>query len=40
MSRELLLRLGEKKVYHLWKKGQVTQGEYRDVAMKCREINS
>lgn len=27
--------LGEKRVYHLWKKGQSTQKEYEDVAVVC-----
>ena len=35
---ELLLRLQKKKrVYVLWKKGQVTWGDYKEVAKVCRE---
>ena len=38
MKRELLLRLQEKKIiYLLWKRGQVTKGEYKDVLRICRE---
>ena len=27
----------KKKVYHLWKKGQATQEEYKDFTMLCRQ---
>ena len=38
MNRELLLRLWKKKrVYVLWKKGQATWGDYKEVAKVCRE---
>jgi len=38
MSRELLLRLRKKKrVYVLWRKGQATWGDYKEVAKVCRE---
>ena len=38
MSRELLLRLRKKKrVYVLWKKGQATRGDYKEVAKVYRE---
>ena len=38
MNRELFLRLEEKKrIYFLWKKGQATQKEYREVVKVCRE---
>ena len=37
-SLELLLRLWKKKrVYVLWKKGQATWGDYKEVAKVCRE---
>jgi len=36
MNRELLLRLRKKKRV-LWKKGQVTWGDYKEVAKVCRE---
>ncbi|KAF1528233.1 hypothetical protein FQV19_0007123, partial [Eudyptula minor] len=38
LNRELLLGLRKKRrVYRLWKKGQVTQEEYRDLVRSCRE---
>ncbi|KAF1606038.1 UNVERIFIED_CONTAM: hypothetical protein FQV16_0004848, partial [Eudyptes robustus] len=38
LNRELLLGLRRKRrVYHLWKKGQATQEEYRDLVRSCRE---
>jgi len=38
LNRELLLGLRKKRrVYHLWKKGQVTQEEYRGLIRPCRE---
>ncbi|KAK0682480.1 LIN1 transcriptase, partial [Pygoscelis papua] len=38
LNGELLLGLRKKRrVYHLWKKGQVTQEEYRDLIRSCRE---
>ncbi|KAF1595969.1 UNVERIFIED_CONTAM: hypothetical protein FQV16_0016447, partial [Eudyptes robustus] len=38
LNGELLLGLRKKRrVYHLWKKGQETQGEYRDLVRSCRE---
>ena len=38
MIQELLLRLQRKKrVYALWKKGQATWGDYKEVAKVCRE---
>ena len=38
MNRELLLRLRKKKrVYVLWRKGQATWGDYKEVAKVCRE---
>ncbi|KAF1517059.1 hypothetical protein FQV20_0009580, partial [Eudyptula albosignata] len=38
LNGELLLGLRKKRrVYRLWKKGQATQGEYRDLATSCRE---
>jgi len=38
LNRELLGRFSKKRrVYHLWKKGQVTQGEYRGLVRSCRE---
>ena len=38
MNRELFLRLREKKrIYLLWKKGQATQKEYKEVVKMCRE---
>ncbi|KAF1454703.1 putative RNA-directed DNA polymerase from transposon X-element, partial [Spheniscus demersus] len=39
LNRELLVELKRKKkrVYRLWKKGQVTQEEYRDLVRSCRE---
>ncbi|KAK4808514.1 hypothetical protein QYF61_005831 [Mycteria americana] len=38
LNRELLLGLRKKKrVYHFWKKGQVTQEEYRDLVKSFRE---
>ncbi|KFQ03373.1 hypothetical protein N329_05067, partial [Haliaeetus albicilla] len=38
LSRQCLLGLWKKKrVYHLWKKGQATQEEYRDLVRSCRE---
>ncbi|KAF1410082.1 hypothetical protein FQV24_0007536, partial [Spheniscus mendiculus] len=38
LSGELLQRLRKKRrVYRLWKKGQATQGEYRDLVRLCRE---
>ena len=37
MNRELLLRLREKKrIYRLWKEGQATQNEYKEVVRMCR----
>jgi len=38
LNREVLLGLRKKRrVYHLWKKGQVTQEEYRGLVRSCRE---
>ncbi|KAF1484195.1 hypothetical protein FQV17_0002995, partial [Megadyptes antipodes antipodes] len=38
LNRELLQGLRKKRrVYHLWKKGKATQGEYRDLVRSCRE---
>jgi len=38
LNREILLGLRKnRRVYHLWKKGQVTQEEYRGLARSCRE---
>ncbi|KAK1214166.1 LIN1 transcriptase, partial [Pygoscelis papua] len=38
LNRELLLGLRKKRrVYRLWKKGQATQEEYRDLVRSCRE---
>jgi len=38
LNRELLLGLRRKRrVYHLWKKGQATQEEYRGLVWSCRE---
>ena len=38
MNQELLLTLWQKKrVYVLWKKGQATWGDYKEVAKVCRE---
>jgi len=38
LNRELLLGLRKKRrVYHLWKKGQVTEEEYRGLDRSCRE---
>ncbi|KAF1468727.1 hypothetical protein FQV17_0013856, partial [Megadyptes antipodes antipodes] len=38
LNGELLLGLRKKRrVYRLWKKGQATQGEYRDLIRSCRE---
>ena len=38
MSQEQLLRLRKKKrIYVLWKKGQATRGDYKEVAKVCRE---
>ncbi|KAF1444227.1 hypothetical protein FQV21_0013191, partial [Spheniscus demersus] len=38
LNGELLQGLRKKRrVYHLWKKGQATQGEYRDLVRSCRE---
>jgi len=38
LNRELLLGLRkQRRVYHLWKKGQVTQEEYRGLVRSCRE---
>ncbi|KAF1522501.1 putative RNA-directed DNA polymerase from transposon X-element, partial [Eudyptula albosignata] len=38
LNRELLQGLRKKRrVYRLWKKGQATQGEYRDLVRSCRE---
>lgn len=39
LNRELSLKLGETKegVYHLWKKGQATREEYRNVAEEKAE---
>jgi len=38
LNREDLQRLRKKKrVYHLWKKGQVTQEEYKGLVRSCRE---
>jgi len=38
LNREILLRLGKKRrVYHLRKKGQATQEEYRDLVRSYRE---
>ena len=37
MNRELFLRLREKKrIYRLWKEGQATQNEYKEVVRMCR----
>ena len=39
MSKELLAKLKQKKeVYGMWKKGQATWEEYRDVVRSCREV--
>ena len=36
-NRELFLRLQEKKrIYLLWKKGQTTRREYKEVVRMCR----
>jgi len=38
LNRELWLKLWQKKkVYELWKKGQATQEDYKDVTRLCRE---
>ena len=38
MNKELLLRLRKKKrIYVLWKKGQATWGDYKEIAKVCRE---
>ena len=38
LNRELLLSFWEKKrIYVQWKKGQTSQGEYKEVASICRE---
>ena len=38
LNRELWLELRKKRrTYHLWKKGQVTQEDYRDTVRLCRE---
>ena len=38
LNRELLLGLRkQRKVYHLWRKGQTTQEEYRGLVRLCRE---
>jgi len=38
LNRELLRGLRKKRrIYHLWKKGQATQEEYRDLVRSCRE---
>ncbi|KAF1503200.1 hypothetical protein FQV18_0001221, partial [Eudyptula minor novaehollandiae] len=38
LNRDLLLGFRKKRrVYRLWKKGQATQGEYRDLVRSCRE---
>jgi len=38
LNRELLLGLSKKRrAYHLWKKGQATQEEYRSLVRSCRE---
>jgi len=38
LSRELLLGLRRKRrVYHVWKKGQATQEEYKGLIRSCRE---
>jgi len=38
LNRELFLGLRKKRrVYHLWKKGQATQEEYRGLIRSCRE---
>jgi len=38
LNREFLLGLSKKRrVYHLWKKGQTTQEEYRALVRSCRE---
>jgi len=38
LNRELFLGLRKKRrVYHLWKKGQATQEEYRGLVRSCRE---
>ncbi|KFO59554.1 hypothetical protein N302_13641, partial [Corvus brachyrhynchos] len=38
LNRELLVKLrGKKLIYDLWKKGQATQEEYKDVVRSCRE---
>jgi len=37
-GKKFLLGLRKKRrVYHLWKKGQVTQEEYRGLVRSCRE---
>jgi len=37
MNRELFLKLREKKrIYRLWKEGQATQNEYKEVVRMCR----
>jgi len=38
LKREILLGLRKKRrIYHLWKKGQATQEEYRVLVRTCRE---
>ena len=37
MNQELLLRLQKKRFCVLWKKGQATWGDYKEVAKVCRE---
>jgi len=38
LNREPLLGFRKKRrVYHLWKKGQATQEEYRGLVKSCRE---
>ncbi|GAB0187132.1 mitochondrial enolase superfamily member 1 [Grus japonensis] len=37
LNRELGLELRKKRVYDLWKKGQATQENYKDVVRLCRE---
>ena len=40
MNRELFLRLREKKrIYRLWKEGQATQNEYKEV-VRMLEVKS
>ena len=38
LNRELWLELRKKRrIYDLWKKGQATQEDYKDVVRLCRE---